>query len=87
MTIKKLFGDNPVNKAEVNVIETWADHHNEKINHLTIGKLWVRAITESGRVLKVIRTDTNYSIRTASKYLELYEEVNNKWVRIKKANW
>lgn len=90
MTITRWYGaeDNNVNKEELKVILGWAKKNNEVISECEIWKLCVSAKTESGRNVIVLITDsTGGSLKMISKYLIMYEEINGKRVRIKKAQW
>lgn len=90
MTIIRWQGaeDNNVNKEELKVVLGWAKKNNEIISECEICKLAVRAKTESGRNVIVLITDSaGGNLRMISKYLIMYEEIDGKRVRIKKAQW
>lgn len=90
MTITRYQGaeDNNVNKEELKVILGWAKKNNEVVSECVICELAVRAKTESGRnVMVFITNSTGGNLKMISKYLVMYEEIDGKRVRIKKAQW
>jgi hypothetical protein len=80
--------DNEVNTAEVEIVKHWAERNGETIATLRIHKLGVGAVMESGREVRINQTAGCRSAHeNVRNHLVMYEEINDKSNRIKKADW
>ncbi len=87
MTITRPYGakDNATNTAAMDVIRHWAEKNGEEIAEAEILEQAVIVRTASGRDIRVNRTDG--ATKNIRSYLAMYEEINGKRIRIKKADW
>lgn len=75
--------DNEVNKAQVKMIENWAEVNKEEIVILKIYGAAVNVITLSGRDITINISERRNGYKKMSEYMYMKERINGKYVRIK----
>ena len=90
MTVLRPYGaeDNEINMTELDVIKHWAERNNEIIKVVDIRTLGVSAEMESGRMVRLNQSNgCRSAYKNIREHLAMYEEIDGKSVRIKKADW
>lgn len=89
-TVERPYGadDNEINTEQVKILEHWANRHGERITAASIYEMGVKAETATGRTVLMTMTDGCRSkYKNVRQYMQMWEDVNGKRIRIKKAEW